>query len=101
MEKKSNPVNSLIDKSREAEASLGYDSSLELLEQAHIISQPSSWPHLYVHWLMLKLAVRHRRYKEAIGQVPRLLLAVPGSLFGLAPNGNVGSTKMGIFEKKP
>lgn len=78
----------------------GYENALLLLEEAHIISQPYAWPHVYVHWKMLLLAFEYKVWKELWGQIPRLFLAVPGSLLGKAPAGNVGSTKMGIFEVK-
>lgn len=77
-----------------------YEDALRLLEEAHIISQPHAWPHLCVHWKMFLLALKHRKWKEVIGQIPRLILAIPGSLTGKAPKGNVGSTRMGIFEER-
>jgi len=97
MNKNNDFIFSLINKSK---TSVGYEPSLNYLEEAHVLSQTSSYLHLYVHWLMFKLALKHRDYKEVLGQVPRLLLAVPGSLLGMAPQGNLGSTKMGIFERK-
>jgi hypothetical protein len=78
----------------------GYEEALRLLEEAHLLAQSKSWPHFYVHWKMFLLALEFKVWKEAIGQIPRLLLAVPGSALGRAPRGNVGSTKMGIFEEK-
>jgi hypothetical protein len=77
-----------------------YDQELSILEEAHLLSQPYAIPHLKVHWEMFKLAYRYSRWDEFFGQIPRLLLAMPGSWLGMAPKGNVGSTKMGIFEKK-
>jgi hypothetical protein len=77
-----------------------YSDALDSLEQAHIVAQPSAWPHLIVHWKMLMLAWKYKNWHEFIGQIPRLILAIPGSLSGKAPKGNVGSTRMGIFEEK-
>ena len=74
--------------------------ALQCLEDAHIKSQPFAIPHFIVHYEMFKLALYFREWREMIGQVPRLLLAMPGSWIGKAPKGNVGSTKMGVFEKK-
>jgi len=79
---------------------LGYEKALSVLEEAHLIAQPKAWPHFYVHWQMFLLAYKYRNWNEFLGQIPRLFFAVPGSLFGRAPQGNVGSTKMGIFEVK-
>ncbi len=78
----------------------GYDKALAFLEEAHLLAQPYAGPHFYVHWKMFKLALEFKEWREVLGQVPRLILAVPGSLLGRAPKGNVGSTKMGIFEEK-
>jgi hypothetical protein len=77
-----------------------YDERLLLLEDAHLSSQPYALPHLIVHWQMFKLAFANKQWSEVFGQIPRLLLAMPGSWLGKAPKGNVGSTKMGIFEEK-
>lgn len=75
-----------------------YELNLGLLEEAHLYSQPYAYLHLLVHWRMFKLSYQHRIWKEVRGQIPRLILAMPGSWFGKAPKGNIGSTKMGIFE---
>lgn len=88
---------SLIVKSKEHAS---FDIRLSFLEEAHLISQPFAFAHIWVHWEMFKLAIEFKQWDEVIGQIPRLALAVPGSWLGKAPKGNVGSTKMGIFEKK-
>jgi hypothetical protein len=78
----------------------GYEKALAFLEEAHLLAQPKTLPHVYVHWKMLLLAFKFKVWKEFLGQIPRLFLAIPGSLLGKAPKGNIGSTKMGIFEEK-
>ncbi len=83
-----------------AKRSGNYEMALSLLEEAHLLAQPHSWPHFYVHWKMLSLAFAFRNWNEFLGQLQRLALAIPGSLTGKAPRGNVGSTKMGIFEER-
>lgn len=93
-------LESLIFEATESERLSGYDSALGILEKAHLLSQPHVWPHFYIHWLMFKLALRNKVYKEVMGQIPRLILAMPGSWLGKAPRGNVGTTRMGIFEEK-
>lgn len=77
-----------------------YEEQLTELEQQHLALQPYAWAHTVTHWKMLLLALRFRNWKEVAGQIPRLFLAAPGSLLGKAPRGNVGSTKMGIFEER-
>lgn len=76
-----------------------YDDSLLYLEEAHLIAQSDARLHLYVHWRMLLLALYYNQWNEFFGQIPRLILAVPGSILGLSPKGNLGSTKMKIFEQ--
>lgn len=78
----------------------GYEPALKLLEEEHLRIQLEALPHFYNHWKMLLLAFKYRNWHEFLGQIPRLLLAIPGSITGKAPRGNVGSTKMGIFEEK-
>jgi len=75
-----------------------YENLLSELEQEHVSVQFEALPHFMVHWKMLVLALRFRVWSEFIGQIPRLILAIPGSITGKAPRGNLGSTKMGIFE---
>lgn len=92
-------ISKLIDEANTAKFQ-GYEQAMALLEEAHILSQPHAWPHLYVHWKMFSLAYEFKKWSECLGQIPRLLLAVPGSITGKAPKGNVGSTRMGIFEEQ-
>ena len=98
MERASEKINQLISLSRKELG--GFEARLAILENAHLISQPYALPHLLVHWEMLKLALAFKQWREFVGQIPRLFLAMPGSWLGKAPNGNIGSTKMGIFEEK-
>jgi hypothetical protein len=71
------------------------------LERAHILSQPWPWPHTVVHWRMLRLAVRQRNRREALGQVLRLVVAAPGSVSGRYPRGNTGRVSVGLLEPMP
>lgn len=67
------------------------------VERAHILGQYFVVPHIETHWLMFGLALKSANYKEMLAQIPRLLLAAPGSLTGKAPKGNPGSSRVGIF----
>lgn len=67
------------------------------LERAHVLSQAHAWPHVRVHLRMAALAARRRDLRELVGQIPRILLAAPGSITGRAPRGNTGGTSVGIF----
>jgi hypothetical protein len=70
------------------------------LERAHIASQPFVYLHLVVHIRMAGLAIHSRDYRESFLQLPRLILAGPSSLLRLAPAGNPGSSRYGLFEKR-
>lgn len=71
------------------------------LERAHILSQPFAGLHIKVHARMLSRAWRDRKWRELLGQLPRLVLAGPGSLFGRYPRGNRGTTAISMFEPEP
>lgn len=71
------------------------------LERAHILSQPDPWLHTRNHIAMFALAVRQRDRREALGQVVRIIVAAPGSLAGLAPEGNTGRARVGLRETMP
>jgi len=72
-----------------------------ILEESHIISQPSAHMHIVVHWHMLLLAFKQRSKREMLGQIPRLILAGPGSLFGKYPLGNTGRSNVSMFLSMP
>ena len=74
-----------------------YAEAWNHLERAHILGQFDWKAHFHVHVLMFSLGLRTLDWREIIGQVPRILLAIPGSLTGKAPLGNVGTSRVGIF----
>ena len=67
------------------------------LERAQVLSQAHALPHLRVHGRMFGFAWRGWDTRELLGQLPRLLLAAPGSGLGRAPRGNTGGADVGIF----
>lgn len=68
------------------------------LEFAHVLTQPYVWPHVANHLKMFSYAFITRNWAEWVAQIPRLLLAGPGSFTGRAPLGNPGTRRVGIFE---
>lgn len=70
-------------------------------ERAHILSQPWPWPHTRSHGVMLRLALRERDLREALGQLVRLAVAAPGSAAGKYPDGNTGRTRAGLTTPMP
>lgn len=67
------------------------------LERAHILSQPMAGLHVRTHAAMFAAAVRRRDGRETLGQLLRLLLAVPGTLSGRYPVGNTGGADVSAF----
>lgn len=81
----------------QAEGEGDRESAWRHLERAHVLSQAHALPHVGVHLRMLTFAWRRGNVREVLGQLPRLLLAGPGSLLGRAPRGNTGGANVGIF----
>ena len=86
---------------QEAETRGDLTSAWRSLERAHILSQAHAGPHIRVHCAMITFAWRRRNPRELLGQIPRLLLAGPGSLLGRAPLGNTGGANVGISTPMP
>ena len=74
------------------------DLAWNALARAHILGQFFVRPHIRVHWHMFVLGVRTINKAEILGQIPRLILAAPGSFFKKAPKGNTGLSSVGIFQ---
>ena len=74
------------------------------LEAAHMVGQSYMQLHLQTHVQMLRLAIHHRNWPEAIGQVFRLLLVPLGHLTGRLPLGNPGPvsyTHLDVYKRQP
>lgn len=71
------------------------------LERAHILGQSSASLHTMTHALMLMFAIINFDLRESFGQIFRVLLAAPSSWFGVAPPGNSGRAKVGLFLSQP
>jgi Protein of unknown function (DUF3703) len=69
------------------------------LERAHVLGQASTREHVRVHFHMLVWAVRHRRRREALGQVLRVLGAAILTGVGMIPAGNTGGSNVSPFQK--
>jgi hypothetical protein len=71
------------------------------LERAHVLSQAAPIEHTRVHGRMLKFALQQGLPREALGQIPRLLLAALLSLVGLVPPGNTGGSNVSGLQPMP
>ncbi|MEV6279396.1 DUF3703 domain-containing protein [Nocardia sp. NPDC051832] len=84
-----------------ASAATDLDVMWRALERAHILSQGWPWPHTRSHWHMLRVALRCRDRREALGQVVRLAGAGVASSLGRVPVGNTGRSTVGIMTPMP
>ena len=85
----------------EARAAGEMAAAWHTLERAHIIAQPYLAPHLASHRAMLGFAVEQRDWREAVGQMVRLALALLGFLTGRIPVGNTGCSNVSPFKPMP
>jgi Protein of unknown function (DUF3703) len=70
------------------------------LERAHILSQRSTWQHVYVHWLMLKLGASASNWREVLGQLSRIIAAAIFSRIWV-PVGNTGRANVSALKPMP
>ncbi len=68
------------------------------LERAHVLGQKSTVQHVRVHMRMLLWGLRHRKPREVIGQLTRLIGAATKTWIGLIPQGNTGGANVSAFK---
>lgn len=71
-----------------------WDRCWQLLEDAHVLSQPWAWSHVRVHGAMLAAGWRARDVGEVCGQILRLLVGGPASVLERYPAGNTGRARI-------
>ena len=77
------------------------DGGMRHLGTAHVLGQDHVLPHYWTHWMMLRVAYKHRRYADVCGQAVRIILGALGSLVGIVPRGNTGSSDVGMSKAMP
>lgn len=81
-----------------AEAASGkIEAAFRHLERAHILGQRDTWGHVRSHWLMFRLAVSGRQWREAAGQATRIVAAMLFSRIWV-PIGNTGRANVSALE---
>lgn len=90
-----------IDAFRQAGARQDGANAWYHLERAHILSQQVLRLHLHAHAVMLAFALSRREWREARGQLLRLMLAPLGALLGRIPLGNTGRASVSAFLPMP
>lgn len=90
-----------VAEARVASRANNFPVAWELLEDAHVLSQPLAFAHVRVHVAMLGVGVRTRDRREILGQMLRLIVAAPGSWSGKYPTGNTGRAEMPATRPMP
>lgn len=75
--------------------------SFRHLERAHVLAQASTIQHVRVHWRMFVWAWRTGDWREASGQVLRIVGAATKTPWGLVPSGNTGGANVSPFQPMP
>lgn len=87
--------------SRTEEASGRLAQSFRHLERAHVLGQASTVQHVRVHVQMFFWALRQRQWREASGQVLRIVGAASKTALGWVPSGNTGGSNISPFQPLP
>ena len=74
--------------------------AFEWLERAHILTQRHPYLHAKSHWLMLRLGLQTKDYREVLGQIPRIVAALLFSRIWV-PIGNTGRARVSAFLPMP
>lgn len=105
MNKMSDEIKEIIDgklaAAKEARRRADWVECWQLLEDAHVLSQPWAWPHVRVHGSMLVTGWKARDVREVRGQILRLLAGGPASAVGRYPVGNTGRARVSAIQPMP
>jgi len=77
------------------------EDAFKHLENAHVLGQHSTWLHTKAHLLMLYWAIKNKDFREARGQLLRIVGAATKTVFGLVPEGNTGGSNVSPFTPMP
>ena len=89
-----------VERAKQALQRDDFETAFRHLERAHVLAQRSTGRHTHIHWLMLVAGMRHRDFREVLGQVPRI---VASTLFSRlwVPRGNSGRARVSAFKPMP
>lgn len=73
----------------------------QLLEDAHVLSQPWVWSHVQVHASMVAAGWKARDSVEVRGQLLRMIVGGPASAIGRYPVGNTGRARIPATRAMP
>ena len=76
-------------------------NAFQHLERAHVLGQAVTVEHTRVHWLMLKIGLKKRDWREIFGQIFRIIGASTKTPLGIYPTGNTGGANVSPFKPLP
>lgn len=77
-----------------------FETAFHHLERAHVLAQRMTGRHTYIHWCMLVAGLRRGDWREAAGQLPRMVASILFSRLWV-PRGNGGRARVSAFKPMP
>ena len=77
-----------------------FEGAFSHLERAHVLAQPMTGRHTFIHWRMLAAGLRRGDLREVVGQVPRIVASILFSRLWV-PRGNSGRARVSAFKPMP
>ena len=77
-----------------------FHAAYRWIERAHILTQRMPLAHAKCHWLLLKLGLLTKDWREVMGQIPRIVAALLFSKIWV-PVGNTGRARVSAFSAMP
>jgi hypothetical protein len=77
-----------------------FEVAFRHLERAHVLAQRMTGRHTFIHWRMLVAGLHRGDFREAVGQVPRILASILISRIWV-PCGNSGRARVSTFKPMP
>ncbi|NUT74133.1 DUF3703 domain-containing protein [Pseudomonas sp. C1C7] len=93
-------INEAFHKAKLAASVDDFQAAYQWLERAHILTQRMPVAHTKSHWLMLKLGLLTKDWREVAGQFPRIIAALLFSTIWV-PAGNTGRARISAFSVMP
>jgi hypothetical protein len=77
-----------------------FEVAFRHLERAHVLAQRMMGRHTFTHWRMLVAGLHRGDFREAAGQVPRIVASILFSRLWV-PRGNSGRARVSAFQSMP
>lgn len=94
-------IDAEIERAEKLVAENDLESAFQHLERAHVLGQAITYEHTRVHFLMLKIGLKRRDWREIFGQIFRIIGSATKTPFGIYPAGNTGGANVSPFKRMP